>query len=148
MKPISFALQFKGQAVELDVGRFWAETRARGRVGLNETADVLDRLGSDEALCRRDLELRDDGSLVQTGEISFGADDAITFRAKGELGATSDPHLRHGTAVLEVTGGRGQLAGARGFVTSNFLLSDTGELTDHHLGLLFLERAGHDGGTP
>jgi hypothetical protein len=56
------------------------------------------------------------------------------------LGASPDARLRHGTAVLEVTGGRGHLAGARGYVTSNFLLSDAGELTDHHLGLLFLER--------
>ena len=48
--------------------------------------------------------------------------------------------------MLEVTGGRGRLAGARGFVTSNFLLADSGELTDHHIGLLFLERATHEGG--
>ena len=145
MKPIAFALRFHGEAVELDGGRFWVETRAPACmfahvVGPDGAANRLDGIGAEEALCRRDLELRDDGSLVQTGEISFGAGDAITFRAEGELGASPDPRLRHGTAVFEVTGGRGRLAGARGFVTSNFLLSDTGELTDHHLGLLFVER--------
>jgi hypothetical protein len=93
------------------------------------------------AVCRRELEVWDDGSLVLTGELAFGAHDAVTFRARGALGASPDPRRRHGTAVLEVTGGRGRLAGARGYVTSNFLLADSGELTDYHLGLLFLERA-------
>ena len=129
MKPIAFTLQFSGEAVELGEGRFWAETRAPG-----------EPFGTGQALCRRDLELRGDGSVVQTGEISFGADDAITFRADGMLGPSPDPRLRHGTAVFEVTGGRGRLDGACGYVTSNFLLAETGELTDHHLGLLFLEQ--------
>jgi hypothetical protein len=134
MEPTVFALRFRGEAVELDRGRFWAETRAAG--GL----DRLAWLDAVEALCRRELVLSDDGSFVQTGEISFGPDDSITFRAQGELGASPQARLRHGTAVLEVTGGRGRLAGARGLVTSNFLLSDAGDLNDHHFGLLFLER--------
>jgi hypothetical protein len=134
MEPTVFALCFRGEAVELDRGRFWAETRAAG------VLDRLEWLDAVEALCRRELVLSDDGSFVQTGEISFGPDDSITFRARGELGASPQARLRHGTAVLEVTGGRGRLAGARGLVTSNFLLSDAGDLNDHHFGLLFVER--------
>jgi hypothetical protein len=132
VQPITFALRFQGKAVELDGGRFWAETRAAA--------------GIEEALCRRELAVREDGSLVEAGVLSFGPDAAITFRARGSLAMSPHPHVRHGTAVLEVTGGRGRLAGARGFVTSNFLLADSGELTDHHIGLLFLERATHEGG--
>jgi hypothetical protein len=139
MRSVAFAIQLEGEAVELGGGRFWVETRALpagpdGRVG------QLEGIEAGSALCRRDLELWEDGSLVETGELSFAGGDAITFRARGALGASPDPRRRHGTAVREVTGGRGQLAGARGYVTSNFLLSDTGELTDHHLGLLFLEQ--------
>ena len=139
MNPIVFALTFTGEAVELDGGRFWMESRALPH-GIDTAPERIDRIEADGAICRRNLELWADGSLVQTGEITFGVDDAMTFRARGVLGGSPDPHLRHGTAVFEVTGGRGRLAGARGFVTSNFLLSDTGDLTDHHLGLLFLER--------
>ena len=135
--PIAFTLRLEGEAVELGGGRFWVETRAPAA---DAGADRLEGIGSGPARCRRDLELWEDGSIVETGELSFGRDDAITFRARGALGASPDPRRRHGTAILEVTGGRGQLAGARGYVTSNFLLSDSGELTDHHLGLLFLER--------
>lgn len=134
MDPVAFALKFQGAAVELDRGRIWAETRA-------SLGGACAGLGEREALCRRDFELTDDGSLLERGEMSFGAGDAITFSARGRLRASPDPRFRHGTAVLEVTGGRGRLAGARGFVTSNFLLSDDGELTDHHQALLFLERA-------
>ena len=135
MKPIAFVLELEGEAVELDGGRFWAETRASSPAS-------LDGIGTLEAVCRRQLEVWDDGSLVETGEIAFGDGDAVTFRARGVLGRSPDPHRRHGTAILEVTGGRGRLARARGYVTSNFLLADTGELTDYHLGLLVLEPAG------
>src|ERR1700704_1350200 len=134
MGPIAFALKFQGEAVEIDPGRFWSETRAH----LGGGSCALDGDGDAEALCRRNLELTNDGSLLERGEMSFGPGDAITFSARGRLRASPDPHLRHGTAILEVTGGRGKLAGAQGFVTSNFLLSDAGELTDHHQGLIFL----------
>ena len=123
-----------GRGRRADPGRFWAETRAAG--GLHR----LERLDAVEALCRRELVLSDDGSFVQTGEFSFGRDDSITFRAQGSSARARRLGPRHGTAVLEVTGGRGRLAGARGLVTSNFLLSDAGDLNDHHFGLLFLER--------
>ena len=131
MKSIAFVLQLEGEAVELDGGRFWVESRA-----------ASDGIGTHEAVCRRQLELWDDGSLVESGEIAFGEHDAVTFRARGVLSSSADPRRRHGTAILEVTGGRGCLARARGYVTSNFLLADTGELTDYHLGLLVLEPPG------
>jgi len=129
MKPVAFSLEFHGEAVELDPGRLWVDTRASGGV---------DGIGDGEVTCRRDLELTDDGSLTEKGEISFGRGDAVTFTARGRLRPSPDPRFRHGTAVLEVTGGRGRLAGARGFLTSNFLLASGGELTDHNQGLLFV----------
>jgi hypothetical protein len=136
MKPVAFALRFHGEVVELDPGRFWADTRAP-----LDGAGELEWREDGQATCRRDFELTEDGSLLERGEMSFGAGHAITFSARGRLRASPDPRLRHGTAVLEVTGGRGLFTGARGFVTSNFLLSESGELTDHHQALLFIERA-------
>ena len=127
MQPLTFTLRFRGTAVELEDGRFWAETRAPA--------------GIEEAVCRRELDVRPDGSMVAAGVLSFGADATLAFQARGSLVATPDPRVRHGAAVLEVAHGSGRLAGARGFVTSNFLLADDGELTDHHFGLLFLGRA-------
>jgi hypothetical protein len=134
MEPIAFVLQLEGEAVELDGGRYWVETRTSPEAGI----------GTEQAVCRRQLELWDDGSLVESGEIAFGTEDGVTFRARGVLGASFDSYGRHGTAILEVTGGRGRFARARGYVTSNFLLADTGELSDYHLGLLLLEPSGKE----
>ena len=146
VRPIAFTLRLAGEAVELDGGRYWAETQV---VSLGaDLPGASDGIDFGEAICRRQLDLWADGSLVQAGEMTFGDDGAVTFRARGTLGASPDPAVRHGTAILEVTGGRGRLAGARGFVTSNFLLADSGELTDHHLGLLFLERPAQEGNAP
>ncbi len=56
----------------------------------------------------------------------------------GRLGSSPDPHLRHGSVVREVEGGDGQFAGAEGLITSNFFVSDTGEVTDNQFGLIFV----------
>jgi hypothetical protein len=144
--PIAYALQFRGETVSLGEGRIRSETRAPscvlvtvvGRDGLDGR---FEEIGSGEAICTREVVLGADGSVTGEGEVSFGAAGAITFLVRGEIAESPDPRLRHGTAVCTVTGGRGPLARAHGFVTSNFLLSETGDLTDHHLGLLFVERS-------
>src|SRR5439155_25801086 len=89
MQPISFTLRFDGEVVTLDGGRLWAESRA--------TAGIA------EVLCRRELDVAEDGSLAEPGGRSFGDDSVITVRACGRVGASPDPAMRHGTAVLEIT---------------------------------------------
>jgi hypothetical protein len=54
------------------------------------------------------------------------------------VNGSADEHLRHGSAVLYVVDGTGQFDGATGQVTCNFVLSDTGDLTDNQLGMVFL----------
>src|SRR5439155_25813503 len=90
MKPIAFVLQLEGQAVELDSGRFWIETREPAD-STSRCPGQLDGIGDGNTSCRRQLELWDDGSLVQTGELDYGAGDTITFRARGVLGPSADP---------------------------------------------------------
>jgi hypothetical protein len=139
VQSITFALLLEGQAVRVDGDRLWVASRQSGDPA-SACRNELGGIGEGSAYCRRQFELWDDGSFVQTGELDFGAGDAVTFRARGSLGDSPDPERRHGTAVLEVTGGRGRLVGARGYVTPNFLLADSGELRDHQLGLLFVGR--------
>ena len=50
-----------------------------------------------------------------------------------------DPHLNHASVISEVIGGTGQFDGACGQIVSNILVSDTGEVTDNHLGVIFVE---------
>ena len=75
-----------------------------------------------------------------TGEVRFDGDESLRFRTlgSGRLDPSPDPGLRHGTTVLEICGGSGRFAGASGRITSNFVLSDDGEITDHQLGVVFV----------
>jgi len=40
--------------------------------------------------------------------------------------------------VWKVDRGEGQFTGATGLITSNFVVSPEGEVTDHHCGVLFV----------
>jgi hypothetical protein len=140
--PVTYALQFRGSS---DAGRGSAAVATRAPSTM--LVSVIERdgphgrfqdVGAAEAVYRVTL---DDGGPV-CGEVDFGGGTTLALRAAERRPAAPSPraHLRHGAALLEVVGGTGRLAGVRGWVTSNFLLSDTGDLTDTHLGLLFVQR--------
>jgi hypothetical protein len=78
-------------------------------------------------------------SFSVTGEIRFD-EGSLRFRTleSGRLDPSPEPGLRHGTAVLEVCGGTGRFHGAHGRITSNFVVSADGEITDHQHGVVFL----------
>jgi hypothetical protein len=56
------------------------------------------------------------------------------------LAPSADGRTRHGTSVLAVTGGAGRYAGASGRITSNFVLSPDGEVTDEQVVVVFIDR--------
>jgi hypothetical protein len=86
------------------------------------------------------LTFSDERRFQLAGEIRFAGDGALRYRSlgRGWLDRSPAPGLRHGTAVLEVYGGSGRFDGARGRITSNFVVSDDGEITDHQLGVVFV----------
>jgi hypothetical protein len=98
----------------------------------------------DEAFLESRLVLEEDGSFSATAVIDFGHGHRLWGRTldDGRLGVSADEHLRHGTVTIHVVGGTGQFAGATGQITSNFVLSDTGEVTDNQLGMVFLQPDG------
>jgi hypothetical protein len=73
--------------------------------------------------------------------VTFGHGHALRLSGCGKLIQTASPELRQGVAVWVVEGGDGQFADANGRITSNLLLSQTGELTDGQLGIVFARRA-------
>jgi hypothetical protein len=99
----------------------------------------LDSL-AEPATVSAQLSFSDERSFRMTGDIRFEDEDALRFRTlgSGRLDASPEPGLRHGTAMLEVCGGAGRFEGASGRITSNFVLSDDGEITDHQLGVVFV----------
>jgi len=91
-----------------------------------------------------DSELRVTGpdSYREDGSITFGDDNAnvLWFSTLGEGHFTSSiaPGTMAGSASWKVNVGEGQFAAAQGFITSNFTLSEAGELSDFHCGLIFV----------
>jgi hypothetical protein len=144
--PLSYALQFRGHVTPLEPGVLIAHASAPSCAlvttidGDGVHATVEPREGG-EALLELRLSLHDDGAFEQLGSVSFRNGDALRFRSvgRGVLERSPQAGVCHGSAICEVDGGSGRLAGASGRIASSFLVSDTGELTDHQLGVLFLE---------
>jgi hypothetical protein len=142
MKPITYSLQFRGTAAQLERG-LRKEARAPGcalvtsltPAGVEGTFSWAP--GDDEAIFESTLAFTGGGGFDEEGSILFARGHVLRVRGRGQLAASSDPHLLHGTVVWEVAGGDGQFGDAGGRITSNFLLSDTGELTENQLGVIF-----------
>jgi hypothetical protein len=142
MRPITYSLQFRGQVDELS-GGFRKQARAPGCALVTSlTSEGLDARyvwspDDDEALLESMLLFTEDDSFREDGTIFFSRGHALHLRGRGRLTRSADPHLRHGTVVWEVAGGAGRFDGASGRVTSNFFLSNTGEVTENQLGVIF-----------
>ena len=124
MTPVSYSLEFRGHATPLDPG-----------VLIGRASAPRDE-GGEASLETRVTFIGEDG-FEQLGTISFGNGDAVRFRSRG-LGVLADAAgLRHGTAICDIESGCGRFEGAAGRITTSFLVSATGELTDHHEAVIF-----------
>jgi len=145
MRHLAFSMQFRGQSTRLSPGVVTAQATAPSAALVTQVDEdgIHGRLelgdGAEAHLeCR--LTFVDETRFEEVGTISFGNGHALRFRtvAEGTLEPSAEPGLRHGSAAWIVDGGAGALQGATGRIVSNFLLSDTGDLTDNQLGVLFL----------
>jgi hypothetical protein len=146
MHPVSFSMQFRGHATLLSPGVLAARASAPSgglltRIDGTGVHGTFEAVEGDEALLERRLTFLDGTRFDEVGTISFGNGNALRFRSldTGKLAPSADPELRQGTVAWAVEEGAGAFAGASGRIVSNFLVSETGELTDHELGILFLE---------
>jgi len=80
--------------------------------------------------------------FTETGAISFGEDNhSLRFSSvgQGHMGPSADPTFSAGTVTWKVEGGEGQFDGASGYITSNFIVREDGEVTDYQFGVIFLK---------
>ena len=148
MKPITYSLQFRGSVTESEPGVLHKQASAPG----SALETLIDANGlrsrfvwiADDTEARLDslLRLVNDQAFTGAATIEFGHGHALRLRGCGELIQTASTELRHGVAVWVVEGGEGQFADASGRITSNFLVSQTGDLTDSQLGVVFAHAAG------
>jgi len=145
MRPLSYSLEFRGFASErapqqLDI---WARAPSSSFITLVTEAGLFDHkstFGYEEAALRATLAFDSDDRFVYTGTVVVGRGNVMHFRTAGpaRLDRSSGGDVREATAALLVEGGQGQFFGAVGRIASNFLISDTFDVTDRHLGLIYV----------
>jgi hypothetical protein len=144
MKSITYTLQFRGRASSVGADRMRFRLTAPSsalvtRLGPDGVHGALEEVAGGDAALEAELSLHEQSTFEDGGTIEFGHGNSVRFRSVGlgRLVECPDRNLRHGTVVREVEG-NGQFERAEGLITSNFLVSDTGEVTDNHLGLIFV----------
>jgi hypothetical protein len=140
--PITFSLQFRGQVAEAGE-QLRKQARAPGGALVTSlTPEGPDGRfvwapGDEEALFESTLAFHDERRFDEEGTIVFARGSTLRIRGRGRLAPSADPELRQGTVVWSIDGGDGQFEGSSGLITSNFLLSATGDLTENQLAVVF-----------
>ena len=148
MQQLIYAMQFIGRAVpgEGSSGVLHASTSAQSctvtsLVGPEGLAGMVNSAAGGTAAFESTVTFTGEESFLESGRIVFGNNGhALRFSTvgQGHLGPVADG-FRHGAVTWRVDGGDGQFAEARGLITSNFLVGADGEVTDNHLGLIYVD---------
>ena len=81
-------------------------------------------------------------TFLEEGTISFGeGDHSLNFSTVGQgyLGPQEGSKSMAGAVSWKVEGGEGQFKNATGLITSNFSVDPTGQVVDHHFGVIHLK---------
>jgi hypothetical protein len=151
MRQMIYGMQFTGQAVPVETspGVLRARTSApscniTSLVGPEGLAGIVNPAAGGTADFESEVTFTDEWTFLETGKISFGNDHhQLRFSTVGQgyLGPAGEDGQRHGAVAWRIDDGTGQFAGARGLITSNFLVGANGVVSDNHLGVLYLEDA-------
>src|SRR5262245_62818719 len=147
MREIVFALTFRGKAGPVPGSP--ATRQARTVAPSQALRAVMSPMGIDsrvEAIAGESATLESrverfgDGTFVEDGTITYGSAGRISFVTvgRGHVGPSPIPGCVHGGVVWSITGGDGVFAGARGLITSNFVVSAEGDVVDNHFARVYL----------
>jgi hypothetical protein len=147
MRQLIYCMHFKGQSSPAtdEPRRIRATSSAtsctvRTAVGPEGVTGSLDAVEGDLAFLEAELHLTGSHTFSGAGTITFGDQHLLRFTStyEGHLGPSAVAQTVAGTVTWRVEGGEGQFAKAQGQITSNFTLSESGEINDYHFGVLFL----------
>jgi hypothetical protein len=145
MKQLVFALQFTGTAGPAGEGKLHASTKAAGQAlrasfGRGGIQAVLEPAAGDGATFESDVEIIGEGTFLESGTITYGSAGSVTFKTVGHgiLGPSPMKDLQFGAVTWQVVSGQGSLAGATGYITSNFTVGAQGEVVDNQFAVLFV----------
>ena len=119
MKPIVFALQFKGKAAPMPgtTGAMKASLTANAaKIGLKAAGGSAKADRDQTAKLESLVVVTGEGTFIETGVISFGRRGALSFSTAGQgsigPGSGTAQGLTTGAVIWRVVGGEGQFAGA------------------------------------
>ncbi|MDQ3549769.1 MAG: hypothetical protein M3439_13225 [Chloroflexota bacterium] len=145
MRQIMYAMQFRGEAASAGEGVLRAatsspSTQIMSSVDSSGVTGQIDALDGGRATFTSEVRMTGDATFTETGTISFGDANRFDFSTIGEghIGASPASGVSHGSVMWRIDHGTGQFAGATGTITSNFTLSEQGEVTDCHFGVIWL----------
>jgi len=146
-RELVFALEFRGRGENVpgSTTRRRARTSAPSQtlstlVGAEGVFARVEPVAGERATLEARVERFGDGTFVEEGEIIYGTAGKVTFTTQGRGWVTPapTPGAMYGAVVWTVTGGAGRFAGAKGLITSNFAVSASGDVVDHHVARLLL----------
>ena len=87
-----------------------------------------------EAVATRSEVVMSGEGFKETGSIEFGGRGKVNFETVGLGHIEPSPMLdiQCGAVIWRITGGEGEFQGARGYITSNFTASASGEAVDNN----------------
>ena len=148
MNHIIYCMQFKGAAAPAaESGVLKATTSAtscniKTVVGADGVEGKFTPAEGGMAFFESEVRVTAPDSFVESGTITFGEGaHALRFSTvgSGHLGPSAEPKTMAGSVIWKVDGGEGQFQGATGLITSNFFLTESGEVTDYHMGVIFIQ---------
>jgi hypothetical protein len=147
MTQIIYAMQFKGKAGPgpsanvMKASTSASSTTVTTEIGAEGVHGSIKPAPGGKAEFESEVTLTGDTSFLEKGSIRFGDGNRLQFSTieHGYLGDSADPKLKSGAVMWRIDGGEGQFAGATGFITSNFTLSDAGDVTDNQFAVIFVK---------
>ena len=147
MKQILYAMQFNGKAGPgaaanvMKASTSASSTTITTEIGAEGVHGIIQSAAGGKAEFESEVTLTGETSFLEKGTIRFGDGNRLQFSTieHGYLADSADPKLKSGAVMWRVDGGEGQFAGATGFITSNFTLSDAGDVTDNQFGVIFVK---------
>lgn len=96
----------------------------------------------DLAFLETELHLKGTDEFEENGQITFGDanEHALEFSTigRGHMVLGIEPGLVTGSVNWRIAGGTGQFARAQGVISATFTISESGERSDLHCGMIFV----------
>ena len=147
MREVIYTLRFRGTAAPTGTSGnvLKAATTApsasfTSQIGPNGLTSSNDPAEGSDATFESEVTFTGETSFLETGTIGFGDGNSLRFSTVGNgyLGPSLESGISHGTVMWKIEEGDGQFAGATGLITSNFFVTGSLEVTDHHFGVILL----------